>query len=81
MAEYKKHIIETAMSIGDGSIFNKTTPDEFWQEKDIEQLAAEQGVSPIKKMEDVLGSGSSLWKDDEDFDSFIDLISRGHEHN
>ena len=42
--------------------------------KSIEELAAEQGVTPIKRLEDVLGKGKDLWANDDEFDSFLSGI-------
>jgi hypothetical protein len=43
----------------------------FWETKSIEDLAAEQGVRPINQLEEVLGKGANLWKDDSDLDEFL----------
>jgi len=45
--------------------------DPFWSERSIEQLAAEQGVEPINRLEEVWGKGSELWPDEEDFEAFL----------
>ena len=44
---------------------------EFWREKSIEELAAEQGVRPVERIEDILGRGADLWDSDEDFEQFL----------
>ena len=44
--------------------------DPFWSERSLELLAAEQGVEPINRLEDVLGKGAELWADEEDFEAF-----------
>lgn len=41
--------------------------------KSIEQLAAEQGVKPTT-LEDILGKGADLWKNDQEFEHFVDDI-------
>ena len=41
--------------------------EQFWTEKSLEQLAVEQEVRPIQRLEDIWGKGSDLWKDDDDF--------------
>ncbi len=46
----------------------------FWQEKTLEQLAAEQGVKPIARLEEVLGKGADLWENDLDFENFVQGI-------
>jgi hypothetical protein len=49
---------------------------DFWHGKSIEQLAREQGVRPLEKLEDIWGKGADLWKDEEDFQSFL-LATKG----
>ncbi len=41
--------------------------EQFWTEKSLEQLAVEQEVRPIQRLEDIWGKRSDLWKDDDDF--------------
>jgi hypothetical protein len=43
----------------------------FWEPKTLEQLAAEQGVQPIARLEEALGPRGELWKDDADLDAFL----------
>ena len=59
-----------ALSVG-GETFEAVTADEFWEEKGLDQLAAEQGVGPLARFEDVFASGAALWDDDEDFNAFL----------
>lgn len=47
------------------------TSDPFWSERSLEQLAADQGVTPINHLEEVWGTGAELWADDEDFIAFL----------
>lgn len=47
---------------------------DFWTTKSLEQLAAEQGVAPIKDLEEVLGRGGDLWKDDAEFEAFLTAL-------
>lgn len=56
----------------EGTDFEKITADEFWREIPLEQLAREQGVTPVRQFEDVWGKGSDLWADAEDFEAFLD---------
>jgi len=44
---------------------------EFWRGKSPEELAAEQQVKPVGRLEDVLGKGAVLWDDDREFDEFV----------
>ena len=45
--------------------------EQFWTEKSLEQMAVEQEVRPIQRLEDIWGKGSDLWKDDDDFAAFL----------
>jgi hypothetical protein len=44
---------------------------DFWNPKTLEELVAEQGVRPIQRLEDVLGQGAGLWRDDAELDAFL----------
>jgi hypothetical protein len=44
---------------------------DFWRAKSLEELAAQQGVRPVKWLEEVLGQGADLWTDDADLDAFL----------
>ena len=49
----------------------------FWQERSIEELAREQGVRPVERLEDVLGRHADLWESDEEFEQFLrDIYER-----
>lgn len=45
--------------------------DAYWQDKSLTELAAEQAVAPIQRLEDVWGAGSGLWTSDEEFEAFL----------
>lgn len=45
--------------------------ERFWQERTLAELTLEQGVRPIHRLEEVLGKGEGLWKDAEEFESFV----------
>jgi hypothetical protein len=47
---------------------------DFWKPKSLEQLAAEQSVRPIERLEDVLGQGAQLWADDDELDAFLEAL-------
>ena len=51
--------------------FSRVSPDPFWQAKSLDELAEEQGVRPVERMEDVFGRGASLWDSDEEFEEFL----------
>ncbi len=54
--------------------------DEFWREKGLEQLAEEQGVGAVMRLEDVMGRGAALWDGDEDFEEFVrGICERRHD--
>lgn len=55
----------------EGANFEAISAEDFWSEKPLEQLAAEQGLSPVQRFEDVWGKGADLWADDEDFETFL----------
>ena len=59
-----------ALKVGSENI----TPEDFWQEKSIDQLAEEQGIRPVERLEDVLGRHADLWERDEDFEAFVSGI-------
>ncbi len=63
----------------EGDDFERISAEDFWQDKSLEQLASEQSVQAIGRLEDVLGKGSDLWADDEDFDQFLQF-TKGLEH-
>ncbi len=46
-------------------------PEDFWREKSLDQLAAEQAVAAVQHFEDVWGKGADLWADEDDFAAFL----------
>jgi uncharacterized protein (DUF2384 family) len=48
----------------------------FWRTKSAAELAAEQGVRPIARLEEVLGKAAGLWADDADLDAFLAELHR-----
>jgi len=55
----------------EGETFETITGEDFWQEKSLEQLAAEQSIQPLQRLEDILGHGAFLWENDEEFEAFL----------
>jgi hypothetical protein len=55
----------------EGRDFEMISAEAFWQEKSLEQLAAEQNVAPVQRFEDLWGRGSDLWTDEDDFKAFL----------
>ena len=51
--------------------------EEFWLEKSVDDLAEEQSVQPLRKLDDILGKGAALWKDDNEFEGFLSGIASG----
>lgn len=55
---------------------HRTNKRGFWKEKTVEELAAEQGITLPQRIEDLLGAGKDLWKDDAELDAFLEDIRR-----
>ena len=47
---------------------------DFWEQKTIEQLAAEQGISIPQDINQLLGAGKELWADDAEFEAFLEHL-------
>jgi predicted DNA-binding antitoxin AbrB/MazE fold protein len=45
--------------------------EEFWIEKSLDQLAAEQGVQVVSDWREVFGAARELWENDEAFAFFL----------
>jgi len=76
----------TSIRIGDiepvsleGEAFETTTPEQFWEDKSLEQLAVEQAVRPVCRLEEVLGKGAGLWESDDEFEAFLAAIKESRE--
>ena len=52
----------------------QSSKEDFWKTKSLEELAAEQGVRPVKRLEQVLGKGAELWTDDAELDAFLGAL-------
>lgn len=50
------------------------TADDFWHERSLKELAAEQGVQIPTNIDEVLGKARDLWESDQDFESFLTTI-------
>jgi len=48
--------------------------EEFWRQTTLDELAREQGVQPVAKLDSLLGEGADLWETDEKFDAFVAAI-------
>jgi len=49
---------------------------DFWRTKSADELAEEQGIKPVKDIEEIVGKGKNLWKSDEDLDRFLEDVRR-----
>ena len=45
-----------------------------WQDTTLAELASNQNVQPIQRLEEILGKGKDLWKDEEEFENFVQGI-------
>jgi len=61
----------------DAKGFETVSAEAFWQEPSLAQLAAEQGVQPLRRLEDVWGRGADLWTDEADFEVFLAATRSG----
>ena len=52
-------------------IASATSSGDFWQEKTLAELAAEQGIRPVNHFEEVFGQGAGLWANDEELEAFL----------
>jgi hypothetical protein len=57
----------------------KTKPftDVFWHQKTVDELAEEQGVSPIYDLDGLFGCGKDLWETEEEWNDFQRSIQAG----
>ena len=53
---------------------SKRSPADSWTVKTLEELIAEQGVRPIGQLEEILGRGADLWRDDVEFELFLTAL-------
>jgi len=59
----------------EGTEVDTVSPDAFWRDKSLEELATEQAVPPVSRIEDVWGAGAGLWESDDDFQAFVSASS------
>ncbi len=45
-----------------------------WQDSTLAELASQQSVQPVQRLQEILGQGKDLWKDEEEFESFVQGI-------
>ena len=61
--------VEVTLQLPGGTMIGRPEdPENFWVERTVEELAAEQGVSLPQKIDVLIGAGADLWDDAEDFD-------------
>ena len=51
-----------------------TSQEGSWQDRTLAELASQQSVQPVQRLEEILGKGKDLWKDEEEFESFVQGI-------
>jgi hypothetical protein len=51
-----------------------TSQEGSWQDSTLAELASQQSIRPIQSLEEILGMGKALWKDEEEFESFVQGI-------
>ena len=57
-----------------------TSQEGSWQDSTLAELASQQNVRPIQRLEEILGKGKDLWKDEAEFESFVqDIYQRRKE--
>lgn len=71
MSKRSSHASRKPSRVADSS---KRPPMDFWEAKTIDELAAEQGIKPVERLEEVLGQGSDLWRDDAELESFLAAV-------
>jgi hypothetical protein len=54
----------------------KEPPADFWKSKTLEELAAEQGIRPVEDLDEVLGQGTDLWRDDAELEAFLAALRK-----
>lgn len=47
----------------------------FWQEKTLDELAAEQGLRLPQSLDRLIGRGQDLWESDEEFEEFLRALT------
>ena len=52
-----------------------------WQDTTLAELASNQTVQPIQRLEEILGKGKDLWKDEEEFENFVQGIYQRRKEN
>ncbi len=66
-------VIDTLIPLPDGTIVRvaiEPMDSSFWSGKTIEELASEQGIEPIKNVEELAVD----WPSDDSIDDFLTLI-------
>lgn len=53
-----------------------TDQNAFWRPKSAQQIAAEQGITQPRPLDQLFGAARGLWDDDEEFDQFLASIDR-----
>ena len=51
------------------------TPEDFWREPTIDELAAAQGITVPQSLNRMIGAATELWDSEVDFESFVTGIN------
>lgn len=57
-----------------GADESSTVPEDFWQERTIDELAVDQGIVVPQQIVNLIGAAADLWDDEEDFQFFVEGI-------
>ena len=69
-------VLDTPVPLPDGTPIRvevERVSSDFWQNKDAEQLAREQGVKPIGDISELAGD----WPEEDSIDEFLAFIREG----
>lgn len=47
------------------------SPEDFWREATVQELAAEQGLLVPQTLDNMVGAAADLWESDEEFMQFV----------
>ena len=49
----------------------------FWHQKSVGELAAEQGVGPVNDLDCLFGCGKDLWETEEEWNDYMETVQSG----
>jgi hypothetical protein len=68
-------VLDVAVNLPDGTpvrIAVESPGSDFWQNKSVEELALEQGVQPISRLDELAGD----WPAEDSVDEFLALLRK-----